>query len=154
MSGSPIDFEALARFRFLLREFFDFSAKSARAVGVEPRQHQLLLSLRGLAPGTRPTIGALAEQLLIRNHSATEMVHRMEKQGLVCRRHAEDDARVVLVEITRHGQDILDRLSRTHREQLHVSGPALVVALEKLLAAAEHRHESDPDAAGDGRLPK
>lgn len=127
------EYASLARFRFILRRFLAFSAAEARAAGLEPRQHQLLLSLGALSPKVRPTIGALADQLMIRHHSAVELVSRMEKQGLVRRERDDDDRRVVLVRMERRGRHLLRRLSQAHRHELHTTGPALVAALEKVL---------------------
>jgi DNA-binding MarR family transcriptional regulator len=138
--SDPHDYASLARFRFLLRRFLAFSAAQARRVGLEPQQHQLLLSLAGLPPGTPPTIGTLAGELLLRHNSAVELVSRMEKNGLLRRRRAERDRRVALVEITPRGKGLLRRLARAHRDELRGTGPALVTALEQVLAARGTRH--------------
>ena len=54
---SLADHRALAQFRHLLRRFLKFSQKAA---GLPPQQHQLLLSIKGLPEGRRPTITELA----------------------------------------------------------------------------------------------
>ncbi|MDQ1376002.1 MAG: hypothetical protein QOE15_175, partial [Acidimicrobiaceae bacterium] len=51
------DYESLARFRHGLRAFLHFSEEAARAEGVTPAQHQLLLAVKGMRPGEAPTIG-------------------------------------------------------------------------------------------------
>src|SRR5213593_3847001 len=93
------EYRALAEFRHALRRFLAFSAEAARAAGLEPRQHQLLLALRGLSEGAEPTVGALAEQLGIRHHSAVELVDRMEARALVKRARGVTDRRRVLVRL-------------------------------------------------------
>src|SRR5206468_3105450 len=45
------EYRALAEFRQTLRRFYTFSAEAARAAGLQPQQHQLLLLLRGLPGG-------------------------------------------------------------------------------------------------------
>lgn len=137
--SDKLDYASLARFRLILRRFLAFSAGQARAAGLEPRQHQLLLSLSGLPPEVQPTIGALADDLLIRHHSAVELVSRMEKKGLVHRDRADDDRRVVLVRITPRGKKLLRRLALAHRGELRTTGPALVAALEQVLSARSTR---------------
>lgn len=132
--SDTLDYASLARFRFLLRRFLAFSASRARAAGLEPRQHQLLLALRGLAPERQPTIGALAEDLLIQHHSAVELVTRMENSGLVRRERDESDRRVVLIRISPRGKKLLRRLTSMHTDELRTAGPALVTALEQVLA--------------------
>lgn len=129
------DYASLARFRLVLRRFLAFSAEQARAAGLEPGQHQLLLSLRGMPPGTRPTIGALAKVLLIRHHSAVGLVSRMEKKGWIQREPDPDDRRAVLVRITPTGEQVLRRLALAHRDELRATGPALVSALDGVLHA-------------------
>lgn len=133
--GDKLDYASLARFRFILRGFLAFSAGQARSAGLEPQQHQLLLSLSGLPPHVQPTIGALADELLIRHHSAVELVSRMEVKGLVRRDRAESDRRVVLVRATSRGKKVLRQLAVSHRDELRRTGPALVAALEQVLAA-------------------
>ena len=60
---SDTDYRALAEFRHHIRRFLRFSEDAARAAGLEPQQHQLLLAIRGLPQGTEPSIGELAERL-------------------------------------------------------------------------------------------
>jgi DNA-binding MarR family transcriptional regulator len=128
-----LDYESLARFRYILRRFLAFSAKQAWAAGLEPQQHQLLLALSGLPLETDPTIGALADDLLIRHHSAVELVNRMEKKGLVRRERAGNDRRMALVKVTARGKKLLRRLALAHRDELRSAGPALVSALDQVL---------------------
>ncbi|HEU4611159.1 MAG TPA: MarR family transcriptional regulator [Kofleriaceae bacterium] len=113
--------------------FIGFSDDQARAVGLEPRQHQLLLAVRGLPDELRPTIGTLAERLVVKHHTVVEMVDRLEAIGLVRREHDTNDKRVVLVRITPRGIAMLDRLSLAHRDELVKTMPALVEALQKLV---------------------
>jgi len=39
------DYESLAELRFEIRNFLSFSEQAVRTVGLEPRQHQLMLAL-------------------------------------------------------------------------------------------------------------
>jgi DNA-binding MarR family transcriptional regulator len=59
----------------------------------------------------------LAEALDVSVASATGIVTRMEKRGVVRRRHAEDDRRVVLVEITKAGAKV-SSVMETQRAQV------------------------------------
>ena len=80
----------------------------------------------------RPTIGALADRLQIRPHSAVELVNRLSNAGLVKRRHDSDDGREVLLELTSRGEAVLHELS-LHRAELQSAGPALMGALRAVL---------------------
>ncbi len=103
--------------------------------GIEPQQHQVLLAIKGLPEGIRPTITALSQRLYLRHHSTVELVDRLAEHGAVNRRHCDEDRRQVLVELTPHGEDLLHQLSLLHWEELRVSGPALS---EALWAAVHH----------------
>src|SRR5712692_2945540 len=90
------DYEALAELRYQIRRFLHFSEQAARAAGLEPHQHQLLLALKGLpAPGEPASIGWLAERLQIQHHSAVELVDRLAERGLASRSRAPSDRRQV-----------------------------------------------------------
>ena len=111
---SPTGFRQLAEFRHRIRRFLHFSEEAARFKGIEPRQHQLLLAIRGLPSGTHPTIHALSQQLCLRHHSTVELVDRLVCKGAITRRHRDRDHREVLVELTPHGEELLHRLSILH----------------------------------------
>src|SRR3954462_12099701 len=81
---SSTEYQALARFRHALRVFQRFSEDAARAAGVTPAQHQLLLAIRGWdGSGDHPSISDLADQLQLKHHSAVELVQRATAAGLV-----------------------------------------------------------------------
>src|SRR2546428_13331136 len=78
---SKADYEALHAFRHALRRFLHFSEEGARAAGLTPQQHQLLLAVKGQPGRDWATIQALAEALQIRDHAAVGMVDRCERDG-------------------------------------------------------------------------
>ena len=80
------DYRALAELRYQIRLFLRFSEEAARKMSLEPQQHQLMLALKGLPAGIRPTIGTLAERLQIQHHSAVELVNRLSSGGMVRRK--------------------------------------------------------------------
>jgi DNA-binding MarR family transcriptional regulator len=128
-------FIALADFRHQVRTFLHFSEQAARASGLEPQQHQLLLALKGSRePDT--TVGALAERLQIRHNSAVELIDRMVDHGWIRRASSPEDRRRVVIRLTRSGNAVLAALSAVHLRELRQAGPALVHALEALLPAA------------------
>ncbi len=132
---SPAQYRALAEFRYRIRRFLSFSEEAARTAGLEPRQHQLLLAVKGYSgEGGGPTIGFLAERLKIRAHSTVELVDRMAERGLVRRRSGRQDRRQVIVELTGTGEELLTRLSAQHLAEIRHAGPGLVEALRRVLA--------------------
>jgi DNA-binding MarR family transcriptional regulator len=128
------DYRALGAFRFQIRRFLHFSEEAAKAEGLEPQQHQMLLSIRASDDHDGPTIGDLAEDLFVRHHSAVGLIDRLAERGLVERVRGQEDRRQVRVRLTSEGQEKLRRLARAHREELRNSGRALVETLGGLLA--------------------
>lgn len=127
------EYEALAELRYQIRKFLRFSEDAARKAGLEPRQHQLMLALKGLPQDVRPRIGALAERLQIQPHSAVELVDRLAKGGYVRRQREGKDRREVLLSLTPKGEKVLRELSLDHREELRTAGPALMAAISGAL---------------------
>jgi DNA-binding MarR family transcriptional regulator len=141
---TPRDFECLAEFRHQIRRFLRFSERAARDAGLEPRQHQLLLAVKGLPLNVRPRIAEVAERLQIHHHSAVELVNRLEARGFIRRERGSEDRREVMLQLTPKGERVLRELSLHHREELRSQGPALLEILQQLVAdsratARKHR---------------
>ena len=121
VTGRPLsdrDYESLAAFRRALRGFLAFSEQEARAAGVTPAHHQLLLAIRGHQGGS-PSITDIADTLQVKLHSATELVARAEAKGLVVRSHDDPgDARRAVLALTDEGAAKLADLSHLHRAEL------------------------------------
>ena len=128
---SRIDYEELAELRYQIRRFLHFSETAAVEEGIEPRQHQALLAIKAMCEVC--TVGALAEHLFLRHQSAVGLVDRLALRKLVARRPGAEDGREVIVTLTRHGEDILRRLSLTHRKELKESAPRLARALRAII---------------------
>src|SRR5690606_18646386 len=88
------DLRRLLAFRDGLRRFLHWSTQQAEAVGLTGTQHQLLLAIRGHGEPP-PSIRDVADHLLLRHHSAVELVDRAEKAGLVRRENDPDDQREI-----------------------------------------------------------
>lgn len=110
------DFGRLLEFRDGLRRFLHWSDEQARSVGLTAAQHQLLLAVRGHAG--LPSIGDVAEHLLLRHHSVVELVDRAVRSGLVERVDDERDQRVVRLRLTPAGDARLADLSAAHLIEL------------------------------------
>jgi DNA-binding MarR family transcriptional regulator len=117
------DFTRLLELRDGLRRFVHWSEEQARAVGLTGAQHQLLLAIRGHEGA--PSVGDVAAHLLLRHHSAVELVDRAERAGLVRRLRDPEDQRIVRLELTRDGERRLARLASAHLEQLSRLRPSL-----------------------------
>ncbi len=131
---NQLEYEALASFRYALRQFLRFSENSAESVGLTPQQHQALLAIKGFPGRDRLTVSELAERLQIRHHSAVGLADRLAAQGLVERQPSTTDRRQVYVALSEKGLDLLEQLSAAHKEELRRIGPQLRQVLEHLSA--------------------
>jgi DNA-binding MarR family transcriptional regulator len=129
-AATDSQYHALAEFRYHIRRYLDFSDQAARSAGLEPKQYQLLLALKGLPVGLLPTVTALAQQLGTRHHSTVELVNRAERNGLVRRTRSGN---YVHVQLTRKGESTLARVVEERLQELRVAGPVLVKALQQLI---------------------
>jgi DNA-binding MarR family transcriptional regulator len=145
------DYESLAELRYQIRCFLSFSEQAARAAGLEPRQHQLMLGLKGLPRDARPTIGELAERLQIQHHSAVELVNRLAAVGYIRRTRGGKDRREVLLSLTPKGEKVLRKLSLHHRAELRSAGPMLVKALRRAMQGARVANGTRTKAAAGKR---
>jgi len=119
------DFERLLELRTGLRRFLRWSEDQARAAGLTPAKHQLLLAVRGHPGPGGPTIGELADHLVLRHHSAVGLVDRAVKDGLVERSPDPDSKSVVRVSLTPAGSAKLDALAEAHLEEIAHLAPAM-----------------------------
>ena len=131
--ASAVDYRALAEFRYQIRKFLTFSQQAARAAGIDPQQHQLLLAIRGLPEQIKPSIRAMAERLQIRHHSAVELIDRSVAHGLVERRRDGVDRRQVTIHLTAKGEKLLAELSVHHRDELRTAGRELARVLRSIV---------------------
>ena len=88
--------------------------------------------IRGHPTTPGPTIGEAAEALHIRHHSAVELAQRAETTGLILRERDPLDHRRMHLELTQHGRQQLENLTRQHLPRiqtlaetlLHVQSPS------------------------------
>jgi DNA-binding MarR family transcriptional regulator len=105
-------YAAAAEFRAALRRFLRRSEDAARAGGLTPRQHLLLLQIAGSDEG-QTTVSGLVETLALTQSAVTELVQRAEQAGLVERAASSADGRVMHLSLTAEGAE---RLARVHDE--------------------------------------
>jgi len=119
------DYRRLLEFRTGLRRFLRWSEDQASVAGLTPAQHQLLLAIRGHDDPRGPTIGEAASYLLLRHHSAVELVDRAATAELVERVGDAEDHRVVRLRLTAKGEARLEGLAATTLAELERFGPHL-----------------------------
>jgi DNA-binding MarR family transcriptional regulator len=133
------EYQKLEEFRFQIRRFLNFSESAARAAGIEPQQHQALLVLKAAPDDCSPTIGYLAERLLLKHHSAVGLVNRLQTMGLLTRRMSTEDARQVFIRPTKKGIRVLNSLSIAHQTELRDMSSKLMRALRALNLSSKQR---------------
>jgi DNA-binding MarR family transcriptional regulator len=138
---APVDYGSLLAFRIGLRRFLQWSQEQARAADLTPAQHQLLLAVKGHPGDHSPTVGDLAEYLLLRHHSTVELIDRAEAGGLVQRSRDPGDARVIRIGLTATAEARLSQLSAAHLTELRRLAPILAH-----LVASETAAQSLPPA--------
>jgi DNA-binding MarR family transcriptional regulator len=118
MRLTDADYEDLLALRTGLRRFLRWSEQQAEEAGLTPAQHQLLLAVRGHSEPRGPTIGEVADYLLLRHHSAVGLIDRADAVGLVERVRDPEDHRLVRLQLTATGTKRLEALSAQHLEEL------------------------------------
>jgi len=131
--ASQPNIHAMAELRYQIRLFLRFSENAARQAGIEPQQHQLLLAVKGLPHGSKPTIGVLAERMQLQPHSTVGLIDRLVERGFLLRLRATDDRRQVLIKLTHDGEKFLQRLASHHLQELQSVGPKFKNVLQSLL---------------------
>jgi DNA-binding MarR family transcriptional regulator len=135
---SEEDYRRLLELRTGLRRFLRWSEEQARAAGLTPAQHQLLLAIRGHPDSRGPTVGDVAGYLLLRHHSVVGLVDRAEAAGLVTRQPDAANLSAVRLQLTAKGSRRLDALSEQHLEELEHLAPTMHALWEALEQAGEH----------------
>ncbi len=142
----------LAWFRYHLRRFLRFSEKAARACGVTPQQHQLLLGIAGFTGRGWATISELAEFLQEGHNAVVGLVERAARRNLVRKEPGKRDRRYVLVSLTSRGEAVLARLARLHLDEVRRLRARMLTAAR--VRPPELREAGDaPRATGGGAGP-
>lgn len=126
------EFESLARFRRILREFLRFSEVAARREGIAPQQHQLLLAIKGMPNRESATISEIASALQLAHHAAVQLVDRAAALDLVVRVRDQRDKRQVFVRVTEKGEALLCGLTDIHRAELRRVREELIASLQNV----------------------
>ncbi len=138
------DYRRLAELRHGLRSFLHWSAEQAKHAGLTPTQHQLLLAIRASQEEKGPTLSDIAATLLIRHHSAVELVDRAQEAGLIKRERDPDQHSMVRLGLTAHGAACLASLSELHLRELAQLAPTMR-ALLQAIDVTERTTAATPD---------
>jgi DNA-binding MarR family transcriptional regulator len=137
MSLDQSDFEHLLELRTGLRRFLRWSEQQAEAAGLTPAQHQLLLAVKGHPDPAGPTIGEIADYLVLRHHSAVGLVDRAVRDGLVKRNPDPNSKSVVRVTLRPAGAAKLDALTEASVEEIKHLAPTMRTLWRQLEKAVD-----------------
>jgi DNA-binding MarR family transcriptional regulator len=126
------DYRRLAELRYGLRSFLHWSAEQAKHAGLTPTQHQLLLAIRASQEERGPTLSDIAAVLLIRHHSAVELVDRAQEAGLIVRERDPDQHSMVRLRLSADGAAKLASLSELHLRELAQLAPTMRTLLKAI----------------------
>ncbi len=126
---SPEEFAALARFRYALRRFLAFSELAAADMGMTMQWYQALLVIKTRGAERPVSVGDLAEELLIKDHSAAELVSRLAEAKLVRRKVDPSDRRRSLLVMTPLADRCLAKLAAVHLARLREDREAFLKIL-------------------------
>jgi DNA-binding MarR family transcriptional regulator len=119
----------------------------------------VLASLRRAGPPHRLSPTQLYVALMRSSGAMTHRLHGLERQGLIKRVPDRRDARGMLVELTRKGIVLVDRIAPLHLDNeralleplSHDEQQAVAQLLRKLLLAHEQLHPTPPPTGTGGR---
>lgn len=137
------DYAHLLALRTGLRRFLGWSERRARAAGLTPAQHQLLLAIRGHGEPQGPTISQAAAYLQLRHNSAVELVDRAVGAGLISRETDAARASVVRLRLTESGRNALAALSELHLQELAHLAPTMQTLLTSFVDDSVDDSDSD-----------
>ena len=108
----------VAELRAALRRFLHRSERIARASGLTPQRHLLLLLIKGARDGSeKSTVTELTERLQLAQSTVTELVDRAVAAGLIERRRSAVDQRVIELRLAPEGERRLAQSFRSHDEE-------------------------------------
>lgn len=138
---------ALRAIRSLIRAAELGGKQLAAATGLTPSQ---LVVLQEVARQNETTAGAIAAAVRFGHATVTNLVDRLEQEGLVVRRRGEQDRRQVLVSITARGQstvsaapDLLQDKFQARYEALPDWEQAMIAAMLERLTALLNADTND-----------
>jgi DNA-binding MarR family transcriptional regulator len=99
-------FEGVAEARYVLRKAFRIIEERAKAMNLHPLAHQALIQIYG-SPKMQLRINELADRLDIAPAFASNLVRTLSERKLITRTRNEEDQRVIVVEVTDAGRELL-----------------------------------------------
>jgi DNA-binding MarR family transcriptional regulator len=120
--GAPVGaMGVLTRIRLIAKLLNDDHRRAMAELGIDSATRDLLSSLRRAGAPYRATPSELARSTLISAGAVSQRLARAERDGFIRRQRSRDDGRVVFVELTAAGHELIERTVDTllaHEEEL------------------------------------
>ena len=84
-----------------------------------------------LKPDQVPTVGNLSRELLVTQHSGSELVERLVAKGLLVREPGLQDRRPMLLWVTPAANKLLSQMAKAHLEELRRLQPTLIALFQR-----------------------
>ncbi|MCL5045776.1 MAG: MarR family transcriptional regulator [Actinobacteria bacterium] len=111
--------QSVVEIEALLRNVSTIIRKRGRDIlsdfDVTPPQFDALLALR---EGGELTMGELCQRMYLACSTATDLIDRMERNGLIARERDTADRRVIRLKITEKGQNVIEEVLRARKKYL------------------------------------
>jgi DNA-binding MarR family transcriptional regulator len=104
-TSEPLSDRVFHRFLTLLRRTRQHSRQMSEEHGIRPRQYAVLRFLRESGPAT---VGQVGAYLHTSPSTTSTLLAGLEEMGYLTRTRSQDDNRVVIVELTTVGRDIVE----------------------------------------------
>lgn len=128
---SRVQYRELAEFRQELESFGRCWRRAANHLGLQAKEYDLMLVIRGAGHGTDVDIPEAGRRMLTDGHDIFKFVSRLEKRKLL-RRYGHRGTRRVLLRITPAGEAVLRKLVRRTLDDLQIQGPSLAKAVARI----------------------
>jgi DNA-binding MarR family transcriptional regulator len=117
-------------------------------VGTTEPGFDVLATLRRCGPGERMSAGELARQTLVTTGGLSLRLRRLEREGFLRRERDPDDQRMVYVQLTDAGRELVDKAADVHFGNLTRMLEGLTPDEQKDLARLLGRLYDSLDASG------
>ena len=108
----------ITQLRLLLSKFQSVTDWLSAEFSISPRRYQALLVLWTNDQNGGVIISELGKSLGIQRNTCTELLHRMEADGLVSRERQAADRRVIKVSLTPEGRSQVAKIAAADRQRL------------------------------------
>lgn len=107
--------EAFINLKYTVSWLENIETEFFKPYNISPQQYNILRILRGA--GNRLKVQTVKERMIERSPNATRLMDKLCDKGLIVRERCEDDRRVVYVEITSKGKELLKEIDIDQLEE-------------------------------------